>query len=174
MASGEIDRNGAISKSGDRLAQEALFVAAHSLLTRVIRWSTLGARDPERARERHQTFRRGGRRLSVRAAGTDTRARAARLGEGHRQPTCGPRAARRAAQRCNESPERAVQQIEIVNYAKRRQCPRRCALRSAIAAGPSTTQEAAKSLIFTQKGGFVPTELIPIWLFERQRGYRKS
>ena len=42
-ASGEIDRNGAISKSGDRLAREALFVAAHSLLTRVTRWSTLKA-----------------------------------------------------------------------------------------------------------------------------------
>jgi transposase len=42
-ASGEIDRDGAISKSGDRLAREALFVAAHSLLTRVSRWSTLKA-----------------------------------------------------------------------------------------------------------------------------------
>jgi transposase len=42
-ASGEIDRNGAISKSGDRLAREALFIAAHSLLTRVTRWSTLKA-----------------------------------------------------------------------------------------------------------------------------------
>jgi transposase len=42
-ASGEIDRNGAISKIGDRLAREALFVAAHSLLTRVTRWSTLKA-----------------------------------------------------------------------------------------------------------------------------------
>jgi len=30
-ASGEIDRNGAISKSGDRLAREALFVAGCSL-----------------------------------------------------------------------------------------------------------------------------------------------
>lgn len=36
-ASGEVDRNGAISKSGDRLAREALFVAAHTLLTRVTR-----------------------------------------------------------------------------------------------------------------------------------------
>src|SRR3984893_785806 len=42
-ASGEIDRNGAISKSGDRLAREALFLAAHSLLTRVTRWSALKA-----------------------------------------------------------------------------------------------------------------------------------
>lgn len=42
-ASGEIDRNGAISKSGDRLAREALFIAAHSLLTRVTRWSALKA-----------------------------------------------------------------------------------------------------------------------------------
>jgi transposase len=38
-ASGELDRNGALSKSGDRLAREALFVAAHTLLTRVTRWS---------------------------------------------------------------------------------------------------------------------------------------
>jgi transposase len=42
-ASGEIDRSGAISKSGDRLAREALFLAAHALLTRVTRWSTLKA-----------------------------------------------------------------------------------------------------------------------------------
>jgi transposase len=42
-ASGEIDRNGAISKSGDRLAREALFLAAHALLTRVTRWSALKA-----------------------------------------------------------------------------------------------------------------------------------
>jgi transposase len=44
-ASGEVDRNGAISisKSGDRLAREALFVAAHTLLTRVTRWSALKA-----------------------------------------------------------------------------------------------------------------------------------
>ena len=42
-ASGEIDRNGAISKSGDRIAREALFLAAHALLTRVTRWSALKA-----------------------------------------------------------------------------------------------------------------------------------
>jgi hypothetical protein len=30
------DRNGAISKSGDRLGREALFIAAHNLLTRAI------------------------------------------------------------------------------------------------------------------------------------------
>jgi transposase len=42
-ASGEIDRNGRISKSGDRLAREALFLAAHALLTRVTRWSPLKA-----------------------------------------------------------------------------------------------------------------------------------
>jgi transposase len=42
-ASGEIDRNGRISKSGDRLAREALFLAAHALLTRVTRWSALKA-----------------------------------------------------------------------------------------------------------------------------------
>src|SRR5690242_5658040 len=40
-ASGEIDRNGAISKSGDWLARAALFITAHSLLTRVTRWSAL-------------------------------------------------------------------------------------------------------------------------------------
>src|SRR5580692_6589825 len=43
FASGEVDRNGAISKSGDQLAREALFLAAHALLTRVTRWSTLKA-----------------------------------------------------------------------------------------------------------------------------------
>jgi transposase len=42
-ASGEIDRNGSISKCGDRLAREALFLAAHTLLTRVTRWSALKA-----------------------------------------------------------------------------------------------------------------------------------
>lgn len=42
-ASGEIDRNGAISKSGNRLTREALFLAAHTLLTRVGRWSALKA-----------------------------------------------------------------------------------------------------------------------------------
>ena len=42
-ASGEIDRNGAITKSGDELAREALFLAAHTLLTRVTRWSSLKA-----------------------------------------------------------------------------------------------------------------------------------
>jgi transposase len=42
-ASGEIDRNGGISKSGDRIAREALFLAAHALLTRVTKWSTLKA-----------------------------------------------------------------------------------------------------------------------------------
>ena len=42
-ASGEVDRNGGISKSGDRLTREALFLAAHALLTRVTRWSALKA-----------------------------------------------------------------------------------------------------------------------------------
>ncbi len=42
-ASGEIDRNGAISKSGDRMARQALFHAALSLLTRAHRWSPLKA-----------------------------------------------------------------------------------------------------------------------------------
>ena len=61
-ASGEIDRNGAISKSGDRLAREALFVAAHSLLTRVSRWSTLKAWGTALAQ------RRGLRRATVAVA----------------------------------------------------------------------------------------------------------
>jgi transposase len=61
-ASGEIDRNGAISKSGDRLAREALFVAAHSLLTRVSRWSTLKAWGTAIAK------RRGLRRATVAVA----------------------------------------------------------------------------------------------------------
>ena len=42
-ASGEIDRNGAISKCGDELAREALYQAAHTLLTRIKRWSPLKA-----------------------------------------------------------------------------------------------------------------------------------
>jgi transposase len=42
-ASGEIDRNGAISKSGDRMARQALFQAALSLITRAHRWSPLKA-----------------------------------------------------------------------------------------------------------------------------------
>ena len=42
-ASGEIDRNGAVSKSGDRLARQALYQAALSLLTRTHRWSALKA-----------------------------------------------------------------------------------------------------------------------------------
>lgn len=36
-ASGEIDRNGAISKCGGEMVREALFEAAHMLLTRVKR-----------------------------------------------------------------------------------------------------------------------------------------
>ena len=42
-ASGEIDRNGGISKSGDRMARQALFQAALSLITRTHRWSSLKA-----------------------------------------------------------------------------------------------------------------------------------
>ena len=61
-ASGEIDRNGAISKSGDRLAREALFLAAHSLLTRVTRWSALKAWGTAIAK------RRGLRRTTVAVA----------------------------------------------------------------------------------------------------------
>jgi transposase len=61
-ASGEIDRNGAISKSGDRLAREALFIAAHNLLTRVTRWSALKAWGTALAK------RRGLRRATVAVA----------------------------------------------------------------------------------------------------------
>jgi transposase len=42
-ASGEIDRNGAISKCGDEMVRQALFQAAHTLLTRTPRWSALKA-----------------------------------------------------------------------------------------------------------------------------------
>jgi transposase len=41
--SGETDRVGDISKAGDPAARVALFEAAHVLLTRVARWSTLKA-----------------------------------------------------------------------------------------------------------------------------------
>jgi transposase len=61
-ASGETDRNGAISKCGDRLAREALFQAAHALLTRVTRWSALKAWGMAVAR------RRGLRRATVAVA----------------------------------------------------------------------------------------------------------
>ncbi len=61
-ASGEIDRNGGISKTGDRLAREALFITAHSLLTRVTRWSVLKARGTAIAK------RRGLRRATVAVA----------------------------------------------------------------------------------------------------------
>jgi transposase len=61
-ASGEVDRNGGISKSGDRLAREALFVAAHTLLTRVTRWSALKAWGTAIAK------RRGLRRATVAVA----------------------------------------------------------------------------------------------------------
>ena len=42
-ASGETDRNGRISKAGDALVREALFQAAHTLLTRTKTWSALRA-----------------------------------------------------------------------------------------------------------------------------------
>lgn len=42
-ASGEIDRNGRISKSGDHMVRQALFQAALSLITRTQRWSALKA-----------------------------------------------------------------------------------------------------------------------------------
>ena len=42
-ASGEVDRNGAISKCGDSLCRTTLYQAALALLTRVQRWSPLKA-----------------------------------------------------------------------------------------------------------------------------------
>jgi hypothetical protein len=42
-ASGEIDRNGSITKAGDGAVREALVQAALTLLTRVERWSVLKA-----------------------------------------------------------------------------------------------------------------------------------
>ena len=42
-ASGEVDRNGAISKSGDAPLRATLYQAALALLTRTQRWSTLKA-----------------------------------------------------------------------------------------------------------------------------------
>jgi transposase len=42
-ASGEIDRNGSITKCGDRMARQALYQAALTLLTRAGRWSHLKA-----------------------------------------------------------------------------------------------------------------------------------
>lgn len=61
-ASGEIDRNGAISKCGDEMVREALFQAAHTLLTRVKGWSTLKAWGMQVAK------RRGLRRATVAVA----------------------------------------------------------------------------------------------------------
>jgi len=61
-ASGEIDRNGAISKCGDEMVREALFQAAHTLLTRVKRWSALKAWGMQVAK------RRGLRRATVAVA----------------------------------------------------------------------------------------------------------
>ena len=61
-ASGEVDRNGPISKCGDELVREALFQAAHTLLTRTKRWSTLKAWGMQVAK------RRGLRRATVAVA----------------------------------------------------------------------------------------------------------
>jgi transposase len=61
-ASGEIDRNGAISKCGDEMVRQALFQAAHTLLTRVKRWSALKAWGMQVAK------RRGLRRATVAVA----------------------------------------------------------------------------------------------------------
>jgi transposase len=61
-ASGETDRNGAISKCGDDMVRQALFQAAHTLLTRVKRWSALKAWGMRIAK------RRGLRRATVAVA----------------------------------------------------------------------------------------------------------
>ena len=61
-ASGEVDRNGAISKCGDEMVREALFQAAHTLLTRTKRWSALKAWGMQVAK------RRGLRRATVAVA----------------------------------------------------------------------------------------------------------
>lgn len=57
--SGATDRSGAISKCGDAAARVALFEAAHVLLTRVTKWSTLKAWAMQIAR------RRGAKRAKV-------------------------------------------------------------------------------------------------------------
>jgi transposase len=61
-ASGQVDRNGAISKCGDEMVRQALFQAAHTLLTRVKRWSALKAWGMRVAK------RRGLRRATVAVA----------------------------------------------------------------------------------------------------------
>jgi transposase len=61
-ASGETDRNGRITKAGDGLVREALFQAAHTLLTRTKRWSALKAWGMKLAK------RRGLRRAEVAVA----------------------------------------------------------------------------------------------------------
>lgn len=61
-ASGETDRNGRISKAGDALVREALFQAAHTLLTRTTRWSALKAWGMQVAK------RRGLRRATIAVA----------------------------------------------------------------------------------------------------------
>ena len=57
--SGETDRNGAISRTGDAPVRVALFEAAHVILTRVSRWSSLKAWAMTVAK------RRGGKRAKV-------------------------------------------------------------------------------------------------------------
>ena len=61
-ASGTIDRNGPISKAGDEMVRQALYQAAHTLLTRVQRWSALKAWGMQVAK------RRGLRRATVAVA----------------------------------------------------------------------------------------------------------
>lgn len=61
-ASGQIDRNGPISKAGDEMVRQALYQAAHTLLTRVQRWSALKAWGIQVAK------RRGLRRATVAVA----------------------------------------------------------------------------------------------------------
>ncbi len=61
-ASGTIDHNGPISKAGDEMVRQALYQAAHTLLTRVQRWSALKAWGVQVAK------RRGLRRATVAVA----------------------------------------------------------------------------------------------------------
>jgi transposase len=61
-ASGTVDRNGPISKAGDEMVRQALYQAAHTLLTRVQRWSALKAWGMQIAK------RRGLRRATVAVA----------------------------------------------------------------------------------------------------------
>jgi transposase len=79
-ASGEIDRNGAISKCGDGAARQALFQAALSLLTRTQRWSLLKAWSMALAQ------RRSLKRATVAVAPQTRRSSASPVERWHRLP----------------------------------------------------------------------------------------